>query len=265
MSGAPEATITFDDASAYERFMGDWSRAAAARFLDWLAPPGAMRWLEIGCGTGAFTELAYRRCAPRRMVAIDPAVAQIAYCRQQPIACDVEFRVADAAALPFAEASFDVIAHALVLNFIPDAQCALREMRRVGRNGGLAAGFIWDFGAARAPNSCVALGLRELGCPVPPMPGLEISGLNSLCSAFEQAGFHDVDTTSFEVSITFRDFDEFWHSQTPSFSPLASIISALSCTDRRRLADLVRAALVVQQDGQIRITARANAVKARMP
>ena len=265
MSGAPKDLITFDNAPAYERFMGDWSRAAGAVFLDWLTPPRATRWLEIGCGTGAFTELAHRRCAPSMMVAIDPAVAQIAYCREQPIARDVQFRVADATALPFAAADFDVIAHALVLNFIPDLQCALREMLRVGRNDGLVAGFVWDFGAWQAPNSCIALGLREIGCPVPPMPGLQISSRNSLGSAFERAGFHDIDTMSFEISMTFLDFDEFWRSQTPSFSPLASIIQALSPTDRRRLADLVRAALAVQPDGRICSAARANAVKARVP
>jgi SAM-dependent methyltransferase len=199
------------------------------------------------------------------MVAIDPAVAQIAYCREQPFARDVQFRVAGAAALPFADAGFDVIAHALVLNFIPDLQCALREMCRVGRKDGLVAGFVWDFGAGRAPNSCIALGLREIGCLVPPMPGLRISSQNSLGSAFERAGFHDIETMSFEISMTFRDFDEFWHSQTPSFSPLASTIQALSPIDRRKLADLVRAALTVQPDGRICRMARANAVKARIP
>jgi SAM-dependent methyltransferase len=265
MSGAPKDVITFDNAPAYERFMGDWSRAAGAVFLDWLAAPRAIPWLEIGCGTGAFTELAYRHCAPSTMVAIDPAVAQIAYCREQPIARDVQFRVADATALPFSDDGFDVIAHALVLNFIPDLQCALREMRRVGRDGGLVAGFVWDFGAARAPNSGIALGLREIGCAVPPVPGLQISNLNSLGSAFERAGFHDIDTMSFEISMTFRDFDEFWCSQTPSFSPLTSIIQALSPTDRRKLADRVRRGLAVQSNGRICSMARANAVKARVP
>ncbi len=54
MTAAPEnAAIRFDDGEAYERFMGRWSRAAGAPFLDWLAPPVQVRWLEVGCGTGA--------------------------------------------------------------------------------------------------------------------------------------------------------------------------------------------------------------------
>jgi len=265
MSGTPNDTITFDDAPAYERFMGNWSRAAGAAFLDWLAPPRAVRWLEIGCGTGAFTELVHQRCAPSTMVAVDPAIAQIEYCSRLPKAEHVKFRIADATALPFSDADFDVVAHALVLNFIPDTKRALDEMRRVGRPGGLVAGYVWDFGAERAPNSCIAFGLREIGCLVPPMPGMDKSSLNSLCSFFEWAGFREISAISFDVTVTFRNFDEFWRLQTPSFSPLAVIINALSRTDHMKLADLVRAQLVHDRCGGICSVARANAIKASVP
>jgi ubiquinone/menaquinone biosynthesis C-methylase UbiE len=46
----------FTDGKAYERLMGRWSRLAGAAFLDWLNVPKAMRWLDAGCGNGAFTE-----------------------------------------------------------------------------------------------------------------------------------------------------------------------------------------------------------------
>jgi ubiquinone/menaquinone biosynthesis C-methylase UbiE len=265
MSGAPNGAITFDNAPEYERFMGDWSRAAGAAFLDWLAPARGVRWLEIGCGTGAFTELVYRKCAPRTLVAIDPSATQIEYCRRQSIGERVEFQTGDATALPYTDGCFDVVAHALVLNFIPDAQLALHEMRRVGRSGGLGAGYVWDFGAERAPNSCIAAGLRELGCSVPRMPGMEKSSLGSLRESFERAGFTDITTARFDVCITFSDFDEFWRSQTPSFSPLSGIINALSRIDHMKLVALVRSRLTVDRAGAIRTTARANAIKARTP
>ena len=44
-----------------------WSRFAGEVFLDWLAPPSSLRWIDIGCGTGAFTELLVERCAPVRV------------------------------------------------------------------------------------------------------------------------------------------------------------------------------------------------------
>jgi ubiquinone/menaquinone biosynthesis C-methylase UbiE len=50
-----ESAAMFSDGKAYERFMGRWSRLAGERFLDWLDPPKGLRWVDVGCGNGAFT------------------------------------------------------------------------------------------------------------------------------------------------------------------------------------------------------------------
>jgi len=73
-----EHHIRFDDGAAYERAMGSWSQLAGAIFLDWLAPPAGLRWLDIGCGNGAFTELVVERCAPTTVYGIDPSEGQLA-------------------------------------------------------------------------------------------------------------------------------------------------------------------------------------------
>src|ERR1700692_4513813 len=52
-----EQQIRFDDGAAYERMMGVWSRLAGETFIDWLMPRPGVRWIDIGCGTGAFSEL----------------------------------------------------------------------------------------------------------------------------------------------------------------------------------------------------------------
>ena len=57
-----EQQIRFDDGAAYERMMGNWSRLAGDIFLEWLAPRSGLRWIDIGCGNGAFTELLIERC-----------------------------------------------------------------------------------------------------------------------------------------------------------------------------------------------------------
>ena len=65
--------IRFDDGAAYERYMGKWSQLAGEIFLDWLAPKSGLRWLDVGCGNGAFTELLVERCAPVSVQGIDPS------------------------------------------------------------------------------------------------------------------------------------------------------------------------------------------------
>ena len=75
--------ITFDDGAAYERYMGKWSQLAGETFLDWLAPKPGLRWLDVGCGNGAFTEMLVERCAPVSVEGIDPSEAQLAYAARE--------------------------------------------------------------------------------------------------------------------------------------------------------------------------------------
>ncbi len=68
-----EQKIRFDDGEAYEQMMGIWSRSVGEVFLDWLAPLPGLRWIDVGCGNGAFTEVLVERCAPVEVQGIDPS------------------------------------------------------------------------------------------------------------------------------------------------------------------------------------------------
>src|SRR5215470_9546672 len=98
-----EQQIRFDDGGAYEQAMGVWSRSAGEVFLDWLAPAVGLRWLDVGCGSGAFTELIVQRCAPIEAQGIDPSEEQLAFARTRPAARVARFQHGDAMALPFAD------------------------------------------------------------------------------------------------------------------------------------------------------------------
>jgi len=100
-----EHQIRFDDGAAYEHFMGVWSRFAGDVFLDRLAPRPALRWIDIGCGNGAFTELITERCAPAEVQGIDPSEGQLSFARVRPAARLATFRKGDAMSLPFSENS----------------------------------------------------------------------------------------------------------------------------------------------------------------
>jgi SAM-dependent methyltransferase len=114
------STIRFDDGKAYEQFMGKWSQLAGGTFLDWLAPKTGLRWLDVGCGNGAFTEMLVERCAPLSVEGIDPSEGQLAYARTRGIPNVAQFRIGDAMALPFADDAFDAAVMPLVIFFVPD-------------------------------------------------------------------------------------------------------------------------------------------------
>jgi len=269
-AGPPRTALTdtahaFDDSAAYERFVGSWGRAAGAIFLDWLAPPAGTHWLDIGCGTGLFTGLILETCSPASVIAIDPAAGQIEHARRKPIAQRAQFEVGDAQTLPFADDTFDVVASALVINFIPNRPQALSEMCRVTRGHGVVGGYIWDFKEELSPSGPFRLGMREVVADLPALPGTEDSSIGALRSLFTRAGFVEIDTRTIEVTVSFPNFNDFWLAQTPSYSPMTKMIAAMTANERARLTEAVRAHVPFRGDGGIEYPARANAIKARVP
>jgi 2-polyprenyl-3-methyl-5-hydroxy-6-metoxy-1,4-benzoquinol methylase len=67
----------FTDGEGYERLMGRWSQPTGLQFLDWLDLPKGLRWLDVGCGNGAFTEVLAARAAPSELIGIDPSEGQL--------------------------------------------------------------------------------------------------------------------------------------------------------------------------------------------
>src|SRR5210317_1282117 len=99
--------------------MGTWSRLAGQVFVDWLASPAGLQWVDVGCGNGAFTELLIEQCAPAALKAVDSSESMLAYARSRPAAQMAEFAYGDAMALPFPDGSFDAATMALTLYFVP--------------------------------------------------------------------------------------------------------------------------------------------------
>jgi ubiquinone/menaquinone biosynthesis C-methylase UbiE len=161
--------VRFADGEGYERFMGRWSRVAGRLFLDWLSLPSGLKWLDVGCGTSAFTEIIRESSGASEIIAIDPSTSQISYAQSRKGAEGIHFQVADARSMPFDDERFDVAASALVLNFIPDREKAVSEMRRVVRRGGTAAAYVWDFANRRGTSQHLHSAVSELeGRGIPP-------------------------------------------------------------------------------------------------
>jgi ubiquinone/menaquinone biosynthesis C-methylase UbiE len=259
-----ETANPFTDGKAYERLMGRWSRLAGEKFLDWLAAPNNLKWLDVGCGNGAFTEVLIARCSPAAVVGVDPSEGQLAYARTRPGAKLAEFRAADAQALPFAENSFDAAAMALAIVFIPDAAKAASEMARVVRSGGIVATYMWEFpdGFHLAP---LSKAMESLGMTPPRRPNVQASGRDAMRSIWQHAGLGSIENTQIRIRVRFTDFDDFWDSNTVPVGPSGNAVSKLSPSAREQLKSQLRRQLPIAADGTICYEAFANAVKGVVP
>src|SRR6185436_432882 len=205
-----EGQFRFEDGAAYERHMGVWSRLAGDIFLDWLAPKPGLRWVDIGCGNGAFSELIVERCQPAEVQGIDPSEGQLAFARTRPAARLARFQQGDAMALPFPDSSFDAAIMALVIFFVPDPAKGLSEMARVVRPGGIIATYAWDLFTGGFPLEPILAELRAMNIPPLMPPSADACRTESLRTLWAGAGVTDVETRVISVQRTFASFDEFW-------------------------------------------------------
>jgi len=259
-----EQKIRFDDGARYERTMGMWSRLAGELFLDWLAPPFGLRWIDIGCGNGAFTELLVERCAPVEVQGIDPSEGQLAFARTRAVARFASFHQGDAIALRYPADRFDAAVMALVIVFVPDPAKGIDEMIRVVRAGGTIATYVWDMLGGGFPLDPILAEMRAMGLTPPRPPRMDASRMESLQDLWTGAGCEAVESREITVHRTFADFDEFWMTnlKAPSIGPT---VAAMESADAETLKNRVRARLPEAAGGRITYGARAHAIKGRRP
>ena len=207
-----KADELFTDGEAYERLMGRWSRLVGDVFLDWLAVPRGLRWLDVGCGNGAFTEEVVARCAPAAVMAVDPSEDQIAYAQTRRSMKVAEFHVGDAQKLHFENDSFDVAVAALVISFLRDAPEAISEMARVVRAGGWVATYMWDIPGGGAPTDPIYVALESMGMTSVRPANSVVSRREAMQDLWEKAGLVSIDTQVIRIPVAYRDFDDFWES-----------------------------------------------------
>jgi ubiquinone/menaquinone biosynthesis C-methylase UbiE len=259
-----ELQIRFDDGLSYERYMGDWSRRVGSVFLDWLAAPSGLKWIDVGCGNGAFTELLIERCAPTLVNGIDPSEAQLDFARKRPAARRAKFDRGDAMALPFPADAFDAATMALVIFFVPDPGKGVAEMARVVRPGGMVAAYAWDILGGGYTLEPIRIEMRAMGLTVLSPPSSEASRIEVLRDLWIRAGLDEVEVREITVQRTFSDFEDFWTISLAAPS-MRSVVAATAPNDIELLKARVRARLPADATGRITYSARANAIKGRVP
>ena len=261
----PQHTIRFEDGAAYERGMGGWSRLAGEIFLDWLAPPPGLSWIDVGCGNGAFTELLVQRTRPREVQGIDPSAAQLRFARERPGAQSAVFLEGDAMNLPFEAGRFDAAVMALVIFFVPEPAKGLAEMMRVVSPGGMVTAYAWDLLEGGFPFAPIIEELRAAGFNPPLPPSAAIARMPALRELWQSAGLEAVETREITVERHFADFEDFWSSSTGGSGSIGPLIARMAPDELTRLKGKVAPRLSTDAAGRVTGRGRANAIKGRVP
>jgi len=244
--------------------VGRWSRLVAREFVQWLAVLPESRWLDVGCGTGALSQIILQTAAPRAVTGIDCSAAYVTFAREHVRDARVAFEVGEAQALRVESASYDAVVAGLMLNFVPQPSQAIAEMARGARPGGIVAAYVWDYAGKMQLmrhfwNAAVALdpaaveldeGRRFPLCKPAP-----------LTHAFHAAGLREVEVRAIDIATDFHDFDDYWFPFLGGQGPAPNYAMALSEERRGALRERLRASVPLALDGSIPLVARAWAVR----
>lgn len=102
------------------------------------------RILETAAGTGVVTQALHRAIPSAQIVATDLNAPMLDQAARRLDAANIRYQPADAQALPFEDAGFDLVVCQFGLMFFPDKVRANAEARRVLRDGGRYMLVIWD-------------------------------------------------------------------------------------------------------------------------
>jgi hypothetical protein len=163
--------------------------------------------------------------------------------------------------------SVNITVSGLVLNFIPEAEKVLCEMKRVTDNGGTVAAYIWDYAGkmdflnyfwdAAVEINSEALNLHE-------SKRFPDSNAGALKRLFEKAGFVNTETASIEIVTHFRNFDDYWKPFLGGQGPAPSFLLSLDKDTRDRLRHTLKARLPIEPNGSISMRARAWAARGQI-
>jgi SAM-dependent methyltransferase len=264
MIDPPHRNDVWASGTAYEPYVGRWSRLVARKFLHWLAIPSGNRWLDVGSGTGALSQTILEVSSPAEITGIDPSETFIAFAREQLADHRVHFMVADAQALPLESAVFDTVVSGLVLNFIPQPELAAAEMARVTKHGGIAAAYIWDYADQMQMMRYfwdAAINLDAAAIDLDEGKRFLICQPETLAQLFRTVGLQDVEVRAIDIPTYFRDFDDYWSPFLGGQAPAPAYAMSLSEERRAVLREQLRSLLPISADGSIHLIARAWAVR----
>jgi SAM-dependent methyltransferase len=195
-----------EHAAQYARLLDPTLNGVVERLAELAGAGPGVRLLDLATGTGTVARVAARRGA--YVVGVDVSEPMVGVGRE--LAPEIEFRFADAHALPFGDGEFDVVVCGLALSHFQEPLNALGEASRVLRDGGRFVASTWGTGGGTPSSGIVVELLRRHGAEDKgytldeetwsyPERGSEI---------LRRAGFTDVAVRTAEFAGRFADSEE---------------------------------------------------------
>lgn len=250
--------------SAYEAYVGRWSREVAREFIGWLGVPPGSRWVDVGCGTAALTRTILESADPTAVLGVDQSTSFVAFTEHETPDPRTGFAVGDGTALPVVTGRFDATVSGLVLNFVPEPAQMVAEMARVTRQGGQVALYVWDYAGEMQMMRYfwdTVIELDPIARRYDEGMRFSICKLEALRALFSGAGLSDVDARAIDIPTQFRNFDDYWSPFLGGTGTAPGYVASLDEPDRTALRERLRERLPIRPDGGIHLIARANAIR----
>lgn len=266
------STFLSTNGDGYELNMGRWSRRLAQPFLAFTGLANNEHILDVGCGTGqlALAIAAHPSATAATVYGVDYSPIYVDYARKRSTNPQLHFAAGDACALGLPSGRFDRALSMLVLHFVPHAQQAIAEMRRVTKPGGVVAATVWDSRGGAVANRM----FFDTAAMVDPS-GAKRRASNftrpmtrpgELAAAFHATGLQNVTETVLAIRMEFTSFADYWAPYLGKDGSIADYVNSLEPATRDQLREAVKAAyLDGEADGPRSYAALAWAAKGIVP
>lgn len=219
------------EGSAYDRFMGRYSRPLARGFADFAAVKAGLEVLDVGCGPGALTEELSARVGEAAVKAVDPSESFVKACAARHPG--VEVRLGRGEDIPFDDASVDRVLAQLVLHFVTRPEKVAAEFARLLRPEGIAAACVWDFDEGMQMLRMFWDAALAVRADAPDEARtLRFGRRGEIAELLETAGFVEIEEAEIAVESRYEDFDELWNGFLMGIGPSGSYCLSLNDHDR---------------------------------